>query len=95
VHVCADSGSKGVALRAVSGSRDEAEEACPTRDYNRSLEPRGVAQLAEHRSPKPGVAGSSPAAPVAFSLLIRLFSVLSRRFVLDAAVGSTTAAHVT
>ena len=27
-------------------------------------EPRGVAQLAEHRSPKPGVAGSSPAAPV-------------------------------
>jgi hypothetical protein len=33
--------------------------------YNRSLEPpRGVAQLAEHRSPKPGVAGSSPAAPV-------------------------------
>ena len=25
---------------------------------------RGVAQLAEHRSPKPGVAGSSPAAPV-------------------------------
>jgi hypothetical protein len=34
--------------------------------YNRSLEPpRGVAQLAEHRSPKPGVAGSSPAAPVA------------------------------
>jgi hypothetical protein len=25
--------------------------------------PRGVAQLAEHRSPKPGVAGSSPAAP--------------------------------
>src|SRR5207302_3562170 len=34
--------------------------------YNRSLEPpRGVAQLAEHRSPKPGVAGSSPVAPVA------------------------------
>ena len=34
--------------------------------YNRNLEPpRGVAQLAEHRSPKPGVAGSSPAAPVA------------------------------
>jgi hypothetical protein len=33
--------------------------------YNRNLEPpRGVAQLAEHRSPKPGVAGSSPAAPV-------------------------------
>ena len=27
-------------------------------------QPRGVAQLAEHRSPKPGVAGSSPAAPV-------------------------------
>src|SRR5215203_5584003 len=33
------------------------------RDYNFRLEPRGVAQLAEHRSPKPGVAGSSPAAP--------------------------------
>ena len=31
--------------------------------YNRNLEPpRGVAQLAEHRSPKTGVAGSSPAA---------------------------------
>src|SRR4029077_3246406 len=29
-----------------------------------SRNPRGVAQLAEHRSPKPGVAGSSPAAPV-------------------------------
>src|SRR3954451_2878083 len=28
-----------------------------------SRHPRGVAQLAEHRSPKPGVAGSSPAAP--------------------------------
>ena len=28
---------------------------------------RGVAQLAEHRSPKPGVAGSSPAAPVPFN----------------------------
>jgi hypothetical protein len=26
--------------------------------------PRAVAQLAEHRSPKPGVAGSSPAGPV-------------------------------
>ena len=35
-------------------------------DYNRLLEPRGVAQLAEHRSPKPGVAGSSPAAPAEF-----------------------------
>src|SRR5262249_44434320 len=29
-------------------------------------QPRGVAQLAEHRSPKPGVAGSSPAAPAKF-----------------------------
>src|SRR4051794_2808562 len=27
------------------------------------LEPRGVAQLVEHRSPKPGVGGSSPSAP--------------------------------
>src|SRR5262249_20772397 len=27
------------------------------------VEPRGVAQLAEHRSPKPGVGGSSPSAP--------------------------------
>jgi hypothetical protein len=31
--------------------------------------PRAVAQLAEHRSPKPGVAGSSPAGPVARSPL--------------------------
>src|SRR5471030_1333269 len=29
--------------------------------------PRGVAQLVEHRSPKPGVAGSSPVAPVSFA----------------------------
>src|SRR5439155_20818087 len=49
----------------------DAAEAEPRRDA-RSDEatiahatPRGVAQLAEHRSPKPGVAGSSPAAPVA------------------------------
>src|SRR6185436_11871893 len=27
-------------------------------------QPRGVAQLVAHRSPKPGVAGSSPVAPV-------------------------------
>src|SRR5581483_2819503 len=32
--------------------------------YTAWREPRGVAQLAEHRSPKPGVAGSSPVAPV-------------------------------
>src|SRR3990172_7077351 len=31
--------------------------------YHSPPQPRGVAQLAEHRSPKPGVAGSSPAAP--------------------------------
>src|SRR5438105_12012772 len=39
----------------------------PGRSASTILEPqpRGVAQLAEHRSPKPGVAGSSPAAPVA------------------------------
>ena len=30
----------------------------------RQLSVRGVAQLAEHRFPKPGVAGSIPAAPV-------------------------------
>src|SRR6476646_9287861 len=29
-----------------------------------SRQQRGVAQLVEHRSPKPGVAGSSPVAPV-------------------------------
>ena len=29
-----------------------------------AAQPRGVAQLVEHRSPKPGVAGSSPVAPV-------------------------------
>ena len=31
------------------------------------LQPRGVAQLVEHRSPKPGVAGSSPVAPAGFT----------------------------
>ena len=40
------------------------------RQYNRTREPRGVAQLAEHRSPKPGVAGSSPAAPARRSGLL-------------------------
>ena len=34
------------------------------RRYNQTSQPRGVAQLVEHRSPKPGVAGSSPVAPV-------------------------------
>ncbi len=37
---------------------------CRTHRYNPRSEPRGVAQLAEHRSPKPGVEGSSPFAPV-------------------------------
>src|SRR6478752_977009 len=32
-----------------------------------SPQPRGVAQLVEHRSPKPGVAGSSPVAPAPFA----------------------------
>ena len=54
-------------LRLRSGKarlRPSAGSWSPTRgDYNFRLEPRGVAQLAEHRSPKPGVAGSSPAAP--------------------------------
>lgn len=27
---------------------------------------RGIAQLVEHRSPKPGVGGSSPSAPASF-----------------------------
>ena len=51
--------------------RAQAEEAVePPRDSRRgaatiaAATSRGVAQLAEHRSPKPGVAGSSPAAPV-------------------------------
>ena len=29
---------------------------------------RGIAQLVEHRSPKPGVGGSSPSAPATFFL---------------------------
>jgi hypothetical protein len=37
-----------------------------------SAEPRGVAQLVEHRSPKPGVAGSSPVAPAAAVLVAAL-----------------------
>src|SRR5215211_2055592 len=46
-----------VTVTAVGSSRG--------RGYNPgAATPRGVAQLAEHRSPKPGVAGSSPAAPV-------------------------------
>src|SRR5256714_3237615 len=34
--------------------------------YTAWREPRGVAQVVEHRSPKPGVAGSSPVAPAGF-----------------------------
>ena len=34
-------------------------------------QPRGVAQLVEHRSPKPGVAGSSPVAPAPLLLASR------------------------
>ncbi len=34
-----------------------------TRPIQSIPQPRGVAQLVEHRSPKPGVAGSSPVAP--------------------------------
>ena len=33
---------------------------------------RGVAQLVEHRSPKPGVVGSSPVAPAKFEYQLRL-----------------------
>jgi hypothetical protein len=37
----------------------------PCRSWERSwLSQRSVAQVVEHRSPKPGVAGSSPAGPV-------------------------------
>ena len=32
---------------------------------------RGVAQLAEHRFPKPGVAGSIPAAPASISVVVQ------------------------
>ena len=60
-RVCGDSVSRVRAPR-VSGAIQRDGVVC-TRDYNPLLEPRGVAQLAEHRSPKPGVAGSSPAAP--------------------------------
>ena len=37
---------------------------CHTSRATLASQPRGVAQLAERRSPKPGVAGSSPVAPV-------------------------------
>lgn len=33
---------------------------------------RGVAQLVEHRSPKPGVGGSSPSAPARSWVMIRV-----------------------
>src|SRR6185437_4781015 len=38
------------------------EKGCPKHRAT-ILGPRGVAQLVEHRSPKPGVGGSSPSAP--------------------------------
>ena len=49
-------------------------------------EPRGVAQLVEHRSPKPGVGGSSPSAPALATEpkgpRMRAFLYLRVRFVL-------------
>jgi len=47
----------------------------PGRGYHSPSQPRGVAQLVEHRSPKPGVAGSSPVSPAGFSPARRQFSV--------------------
>ncbi len=41
--------------------------AAGSRKSLQTRQPRGVAQLVEHRSPKPGVAGSSPAAPAGFN----------------------------
>src|ERR671934_607118 len=54
------------AERAPLCRRSQGGKGCrKPRRYNSCLEPpRGVAQLAEHRSPKTGGAGSSPAAPV-------------------------------
>jgi hypothetical protein len=54
--------------------------------------PRGVAQLAEHRSPKPGVAGSSPAAPAGF-VTLRLY--LSRRLLPAGVRACSTAERTT
>ena len=41
--------------------------AYPRPRLHSSRSPRGVAQLVEHRSPKPGVAGSSPVSPAGFA----------------------------
>ena len=42
---------------------------------------RGIAQLVEHRSPKPGVGGSSPSAPAIFycNLMILLGRLRPRK----------------
>ena len=39
---------------------------------------RGIAQLVEHRSPKPGVGGSSPSAPAKFIIKIAYLGGFSR-----------------
>jgi hypothetical protein len=42
----------------------------------KALRPRGVAQLVEHRSPKPKVAGSSPVSPAnSFNYMFTLFQL--------------------
>src|ERR671932_75275 len=51
--------TRGYTSRATQG-----RTALERRAARLAVQPRGVAQLAEHRSPKPGVAGSSPVAPV-------------------------------
>ena len=54
------------------------------RRFNAYSWPRGVAQLVEHRSPKPRVVGSSPSAPAIFvihQLINYLLIAVSLRYV--------------
>ena len=54
----------------------------PSSEFHAPCFHRGVAQLAEHRSPKPGVVSSSPTAPAIYLLAcgIRPVNVFETKF---------------
>src|SRR5258708_30739309 len=65
--------SRWPARRRELRARDVARREATLGDPAQLVQLRGVAQLAEHRSPKPGVGGSSPLAPAKEALLIAGF----------------------
>src|SRR5438067_7889569 len=60
---CARRGRRDARKRERQHGEERDERHRRDHAYTPRREPRGVAQVVEHRSPKPGVAGSSPVAP--------------------------------